>query len=99
MHTILLLTITCSSGDSDGDSVSQSKALYTSIAKEHPDNIIALNHETYETTVNEVLPYALKTLSNAGYKFVTVAECLGMDPYISEVSPEYLLIRTDTLYT
>ena len=28
-----------------------------------------------------ILPWAIKTLQGAGYKLVTVAECLGMDPY------------------
>lgn len=34
-------------------------------------------HQRYD-----VLPYAIKSLQAAGYDLVTVAECLGIEPYI-----------------
>lgn len=34
------------SGDSVGDSLSQSETLYRNIANQHPSNLLALNHET-----------------------------------------------------
>ncbi|KAG9019784.1 Carbohydrate esterase 4 protein [Tulasnella sp. 427] len=70
------------SGDSVGKTAAQSDASYDAIAKKHPSNILTLNHETYQSTVDEVLPHALSTLKAKGYKFVTVAECLGgKNPY------------------
>ncbi|KZS90369.1 carbohydrate esterase family 4 protein [Sistotremastrum niveocremeum HHB9708] len=69
------------SGDSVGLTVQESEQRYAQIAKQHPKNILTLNHETYASTVYTLLPYALKTLSAKGYKFVTVAECLNLAPY------------------
>lgn len=39
------------SEDSVGASVSESKNLYTQLANSRPKNVLALNHETYKTTV------------------------------------------------
>ena len=36
---------------------------------------------------HEVLPYAIEKLQKAGYKLVTVAECLGQQPYHSQGPP------------
>jgi hypothetical protein len=36
---------------------------------------------------HEVLPYAIKVLQAAGYDLVTVAECLGEDPYLRVEDP------------
>lgn len=66
------------SGDSTGSTVQQSEDAYQTTVNQHPNNILALNHETYNTTVDDVLPYAINLLKSAGYNFVTVAECLGM---------------------
>ncbi|KAG8939902.1 Carbohydrate esterase 4 protein [Tulasnella sp. 424] len=75
------------SGDSVGKSVAQSETLYKNIANKKPSTILTLNHETYETTAKQVLPYALKTLKAKGYKFVTVAECLGgKNPYATKTT-------------
>ncbi|KAG8928095.1 Carbohydrate esterase 4 protein [Tulasnella sp. 417] len=72
------------SGDSVGASVAQSEADYQNIANRKPSTILTLNHETYETTAKQVLPYALKALQAKGYRFVTVAECLGgQNPYLT----------------
>jgi hypothetical protein len=35
----------------------------------------------------EVLPYAIEVLQAAGYKLVTVAECLGENPYLRVDAP------------
>ncbi|KAF8637075.1 hypothetical protein AX17_003075 [Amanita inopinata Kibby_2008] len=69
------------SGDSTGATVAQQKASYNEIIREHPSGILALNHETYETTVHQTLPYAIQKLQAAGYRLVTLAECLGEEPY------------------
>jgi len=39
------------SGDSLGASVAQQEQTYNNVISQHPQNILALNHETYETTV------------------------------------------------
>jgi peptidoglycan/xylan/chitin deacetylase (PgdA/CDA1 family) len=69
------------SGDSVGVSASDSKRRYDAIAKQHPSTLLALNHEVYSTTASDVIPHAIKVLQGAGYKLVTLAECLGKAPY------------------
>jgi peptidoglycan/xylan/chitin deacetylase (PgdA/CDA1 family) len=76
------------SGDSTGSTPAQSEAAYDALAKQHPSNVLALNHEVFEQTAHVVVPHAIKTLKAAGYKLVTVAECLGEQPYQSIKAPE-----------
>ncbi|KAJ7253509.1 carbohydrate esterase family 4 protein [Mycena rebaudengoi] len=71
------------SGDSTGSTVSQSKSLYDGVVSSHPSNLLALNHETYDTTAHQVLPYAISKLQAAGYKLVTLATCLNLPAYHS----------------
>jgi len=71
------------SGDSVGASVQDSESTYDSTISQHPSTLLALNHETYETTAYDVLPYAIERLQAAGYNMVTLAECLGESPYQS----------------
>ena len=40
-----------------------------------------------DTTAFIVAPHAIKVLQSAGYKLVTVAECLGQQPYPSTGPP------------
>ncbi len=40
-----------------------------------------------ETTAEEIVPHAIAVLQAAGYKLVTVADCLGMEPYQSVTEP------------
>lgn len=68
------------SQDSVGATVAESKALYDGIVKKRPDSLLPLNHSVLKDTVRQVIPYALDVLSKAGYKFVTVSECLGGIP-------------------
>ncbi|THH10445.1 hypothetical protein EW145_g1329 [Phellinidium pouzarii] len=68
------------SQDSDGASVQESEQYYTDLVNQHPSNVIALNHETYQTTAEQVLPFAIQALKAKGYNFATVAECLGGKP-------------------
>ncbi|KAG8690035.1 Carbohydrate esterase 4 protein [Ceratobasidium sp. 395] len=75
------------SGDSAGKSAQQSKDLYTNAIAKNPNSILTLNHETYATTVNDVIPYAIQQFKAKGYNMVTVAECLGESPYQSTGSP------------
>jgi len=74
-------------GDSEGASVSQSKASYTSALSKNPKNLLALNHETYAGTAEQIVPFAIKLLQSKGYELVTVAECLNLKPYQWTKSP------------
>ncbi|EJU00232.1 carbohydrate esterase family 4 protein [Dacryopinax primogenitus] len=65
------------SGDSTGEPVWYSEQQYDAVAASHPNTVLALNHETYDTTAYQVLPYAIQKLRDAGYTFGTVAECVG----------------------
>ncbi|KAI5887221.1 carbohydrate esterase family 4 protein [Schizophyllum commune H4-8] len=69
------------SGDSVGVSASDSIQRYRDIANQRPSNILALNHEVYASTVWEVLSEAIDILQAKGYRLVTLAECLGKEPY------------------
>ncbi|KAK0493262.1 carbohydrate esterase family 4 protein [Armillaria luteobubalina] len=69
------------SGDSVGESATQSNAEYDALVASHPNTILTLNHETYGHTT--VLPHAIEVLQGAGYSLATVAECLGLAPYSS----------------
>ncbi|KAG9079760.1 Carbohydrate esterase 4 protein [Ceratobasidium sp. 370] len=56
------------SEDSLGASPAQSKKLYDQAIAKKPSTILALNHEVFERTAHEVIPYAIETLQAAGYK-------------------------------
>ncbi|KAG6845255.1 hypothetical protein H0H87_011990 [Tephrocybe sp. NHM501043] len=75
------------SGDSVGKTAAQSNQLYDNVAQRHPSTLLALNHEVYQTTAEIVVPHAIETLQGAGYRLVSVAECLGMEPYKQRGSP------------
>ncbi|CAE6412643.1 unnamed protein product [Rhizoctonia solani] len=75
------------SGDSTGFTPAQSKQRYTDIANQRPSTILTLNHETYERTAHEVIPHAISVLQAKGYRFVTLAECLGEEPYQWRTTP------------
>ncbi|EDR03042.1 carbohydrate esterase family 4 protein [Laccaria bicolor S238N-H82] len=70
-----------SSGDSTGASPAQQMASYDALVARRPNTVLSLEHEVYETSAHEVIPYAIQKLKGAGYNLVTVAECLGMQPY------------------
>ncbi|KDR68549.1 hypothetical protein GALMADRAFT_1035028 [Galerina marginata CBS 339.88] len=75
------------SGDSTGSTPAQSEAAYTQLIARHPSNILALNHETEETTAHQVLPFAIQKLQAAGYRLVSLAECTGLPAYQSVGAP------------
>jgi len=75
-------------GDADGNTTSQSEAVYTDAVNAKVKNMLVLNHETEETTANTLVPFAIKLLQSKGYKLVTMAECLGVDPYQAIGSPQ-----------
>jgi peptidoglycan/xylan/chitin deacetylase (PgdA/CDA1 family) len=69
------------SGDSVGATTAQSKASYDQLIAQHPSTILALNHEVYQQTAQVIVPYVIQKLQAAGYKLVTVAECVGLPAY------------------
>ncbi|KAF9457983.1 acetyl xylan esterase II [Collybia nuda] len=75
------------SRDSAGATAAQSNKLYDDLAKAHPSTILALNHDVYQQTAQVVVPHAIATLQKAGYKLVTLAECLGRPAYQSVGAP------------
>ncbi|KAJ2928674.1 hypothetical protein H1R20_g8388, partial [Candolleomyces eurysporus] len=75
------------SQDSAGASADTSKGLYSQVVEKHPDTILSLNHETSDTTVHQVLAFAIQKLQSAGYKLVSVADCLGQAPYLNTQPP------------
>jgi len=76
------------SGDSTGSTAAQSNAAYDKLVQAHPSTILALNHEVYAQTALVVVPHAISVLRAAGYQLVTVAECLGLQPYQSVTTPQ-----------
>ncbi|KAF9264324.1 carbohydrate esterase family 4 protein [Marasmius fiardii PR-910] len=58
------------------------------IQEQHPSTILALNHEVKQETVYDVIPQVVQWLKEANYRMVTVAECLGMEPYQKVESPQ-----------
>ncbi|KAF9562580.1 chitin deacetylase [Agrocybe pediades] len=75
------------SGDTWGISTQEQIQRYKDIAKTRPSTLLTLNHEVHQQTAQVLLPEAIKTLQAAGYRLVTVAECLGRQPYQSVVAP------------
>lgn len=69
------------SGDSVGKTTSYSTRRYGKQAKQYPQPGIGLNHETRQSTADEVVPKAIAILKQAGYRLVSVSECLGVEPY------------------
>ncbi|TFK60306.1 carbohydrate esterase family 4 protein [Pluteus cervinus] len=75
------------SEDSLGASVQTSLGLYDSVISQRPSTILPLNHEPLETTAHQLLPSVIQKLKAAGYNLVTLAECLGMQPYQAVGAP------------
>jgi hypothetical protein len=62
----------------DADSI---KKRYKDLVDSRPSNVNALNHEVHQHSAQVVIPYAIDILKKAGYKLVTLAECLGQPAY------------------
>ncbi|KAK7024384.1 hypothetical protein VNI00_016325 [Paramarasmius palmivorus] len=77
-----------SSGDSFGKSADDVKNGYADLIRQHPNTILTLNHETLQVTATDAMYTVIPALKNAGYNLVTVAECLGMQPYQRVGSPQ-----------
>jgi len=68
-------------GDADGNTTAQPEALYNDVANAKVKNALILEHETEEATATTLVPFAIKLFQGKGYNLVTLAECLGVDPY------------------
>ncbi|TEB33634.1 carbohydrate esterase family 4 protein [Coprinellus micaceus] len=77
------------SGDSTGATPDDSIRSYEDSIRKRPSTILALNHDTYESTAHQVIPDVLPNLKAAGYQIVDVAACLGQVKYqeVGEPSP------------
>ncbi|TFK33661.1 carbohydrate esterase family 4 protein [Crucibulum laeve] len=73
--------------DSLGASTSKQKSLIDGLIHNHPSTVLSLQHEVYESTAHDVLPYFIQNLKTAGYRMVTLAECIGKNPYQRVVAP------------
>ncbi|KAJ7666320.1 hypothetical protein B0H17DRAFT_1336389 [Mycena rosella] len=69
------------SGDSVGATVQESEGNYTAAINSGVTTLLALNHETEKTTALILAAWAIEKLQAANYTLVTVAQCLGLDPY------------------
>jgi len=74
--------------DSLGATVQQQKASIDALVTRHPNTVLSLAHEVYVSSAHEVLPYAIQKLQAAGYRLVTLAECLGKPAYQSVGAPQ-----------
>ncbi|KAK1224837.1 hypothetical protein PQX77_012253 [Marasmius sp. AFHP31] len=57
-----------------------------------PNNVLALNHEFNYDTVYNVMWQVVEWANQLGYRMVTVAECLGQQPYQNVGQPENVSI-------
>ncbi|KAJ7249758.1 hypothetical protein B0H12DRAFT_1019516, partial [Mycena haematopus] len=79
-------------GDADGNSVQQSEAVYSQVVNTHVENALILNHET-EGKRRSLVPYAINLFQSNGYNLVTMAQCLGVDPYQAIGVPQLQSVR------
>jgi len=68
-------------GPATGTSVQASNSMYQSRAAAYPEPHIVLNHEQDTTSLQQVIPAAISTIQRHGYRLVTAAQCLGVQPY------------------
>ncbi|KAJ7732442.1 hypothetical protein B0H16DRAFT_1581465 [Mycena metata] len=68
-------------GDADGNTTAQSEALYNDVVNAKVRNALILEHETEESTADTLVPFAIQLFQSKGYNLVSMAQCLGVDPY------------------
>lgn len=61
----------------------EEEAAYDTMNKDSSKSLghIALEHEVYDQTVDDLVPWAINYVKSKDYEFVTVADCLGVDAY------------------
>lgn len=63
--------------------LSKEQEAYKTMDKDTSSTVghVTLEHEVYDQTVNDLVPWAIKYVESKKYKFVTMSECLGVDAY------------------
>lgn len=69
------------SGSGTGTSIPDSYAMYANLATQFPAPQMVLQHEQDQGSPNQILPQAITELKAAGYRLVSVEECLGIPAY------------------
>ncbi|KAJ3562818.1 hypothetical protein NP233_g9339 [Leucocoprinus birnbaumii] len=83
----IVVTWDFDSGDSIGADPNKQLTDYDALTAKRPSSVISLEHETIQTSAETVLPAVIQKLQAAGYQLVTVAECLGIEPYKAQGVP------------
>lgn len=76
------------SGDTWNITAQQSNQRYTDLINTKPSTILALNHDVHQQTAQVIVPFAIKALKDAGYRLVTLSECLGKPAYQWRAAPK-----------
>ncbi|KAG1136501.1 hypothetical protein G6F37_013090 [Rhizopus arrhizus] len=63
------------------DLASEQEAYKTVFDREPTKGHIALQHEVYAQTVNDLVPWILDYVKSKGYTFVPVSQCIGANAY------------------
>lgn len=89
------------SGDAAGAPPATQMANYDALVVRRPNTTLSLEHEIVESSAHQVVPYAVHKLQSAGYRLVSVAECLDMPPYqrVSDAKARQSLNCTKYLIT
>ncbi|KAL5532137.1 hypothetical protein ACEPAF_5701 [Sanghuangporus sanghuang] len=72
--------------DAYGATPEEIKDAYHELAEQHPSTALTINLEVKESTVYDVIPYAIDQFKSKGYELVTVSECLGGFPDYQRVT-------------
>ncbi|KAJ6473636.1 carbohydrate esterase family 4 protein [Mycena vitilis] len=80
-------------GDADGNSTAQSEAVYNDVVNGHLKHAVILEHEIEKTTATTLVGYALKLFKSKGYNLVTLAQCVGQNPYQAVGAPQQQSVR------
>ncbi|TIA88585.1 hypothetical protein E3P99_02527 [Wallemia hederae] len=86
-HGMVVVNWSEDSLDSQGASTDESIGIYdgfTDTTEPH----LTLNHETYEGTPYTVMPSVVPSLVDRGYRLITVADCLDLEPYLEVGEPQ-----------
>ncbi|KAJ7503525.1 hypothetical protein B0H11DRAFT_2222816 [Mycena galericulata] len=67
----------------------ESEQNYNDALNNNDGTFLPLNHETCQFTVEQVIPQAIQLFASYEWTFVTVAECLGIDPYTEVTTPTH----------
>ncbi|KAI8138264.1 hypothetical protein BJV82DRAFT_631670 [Fennellomyces sp. T-0311] len=81
-YTVVMWDI--DSNDWRGEGLTEERKEYESVlGSSSPSNSghISLQHDVYESTVDTLVPWVINYVRQRGYRFTTVADCIGANPY------------------